>query len=432
MQPHVVEAFDAVAEHVNQEISDIDKKAPFSATELWNEVFPQLGGNLRAVDNETLLYADDKKDIWEEYSGFECSYGIDASTTRDMSFQNGAILDVANAVIGVKDGDSSLENHRRVVAGVYYDNGMETFENETVHETSWDTDYGPVDTSGEVVFLPSSQGFARSPSEWVSAAAQSLAEGRHMRRYATEFDGALFLDGALYPLSVLSRIHFIKSENTYVPPEWRTATNEIVQNYIDTIETQLHSGHPIVALSKTMNTTKLLTALSRKQTSLDEEYRMPWNDDYRFVSDLLSRPRQDNRTYTYTSWIVQEQTSMMGQTFELLGEFEFDHYSPTDLRRAYFFVRIPRYGNVFRVETPWVFLKGTNREHRELFQQAILRELVETEDIPHATKEADHEARIGPDIRDRIIENMHDITPTTEYNRDVRWTHLAYEGGQES
>lgn len=431
MQPRVIDAFDAVAAYINRRVSDIDEEDPISATELWNEVFPRPGGNLRPVDDETVLYADDKTDIWQEYARFDCSYGIDASTTRDISFQNGLILDVANAIIGVKHGNGSLENHRRIVAGFYYDDGIETFENETVHDTSWETEYGPVDTNGEVVFLPSSQGFARSPSEWVSAAAQSLAEGRHMRQYATDFDGPLFLDGALYPLSILSRILFVKSENTYVPPEWRTATNEMVQNYIDTIETQLHSGHPVVALSKTMNTTELLTALDAKQAFLDEEYRMPWNDDYRFVSDLLSQPQHDNRTYTYTSWIVQERTSMMGQTFELLEDFEFEYYSPTDLRRAYFFVRVPRYGNIFRVETPWIFLQETSREHRELFQQAILRELVETEDIPRATKAADHEARLGPQIRDRIIENMHDIAPITKYNRDVRWTHLAYQGGRE-
>ncbi|NMJ76715.1 hypothetical protein GLU01_01460 [Nanohaloarchaea archaeon] len=428
MQPRVIDAFDAVAEYVSQRVSDGDEEDHISAEELWNDVFGLSGGNLRAVDGGTVLYADKKADIWTEYSGFDRSYGIDASTTRDISFQNGLILDVANAVIGVKDGDGSLENHRSIVAGVYYDDGMETFENETVHDTSWNTEYGPVSTHGEAVFLPSSQGFARSPSEWVSAAAQSLAEGRHMRRYVHELDGPLFVDGTLYPLSVLSRILFIKAENTFVPPEWEQATNEMVQNYIDTIEMQLNSGHPVVALSKTMNTTEILNAVEAKQESLNETYRMPWQDDYRFVSDLLSRPPHDNQTYTYTSWILQEQTSMMGETFELVEDFEFNYYSPTDLRRAYFFVRVPRYGNIFRVETPWVFLKETSRGDRELFQQAILRELVETEDIPRATKQADHEARMNPDIRDRIVENIHDVEPITEYNRDIRWTHLAYEG----
>lgn len=429
MQPRVVGAFDTIAEHVNRHIDEIEEEDPISAAELWENVLPLPGGQLKAIDDETVLYVEDKTDIWNGYSGFPRSYGVDASTTRDISFQNGLILDVANAAFGVKDGRKELNNHRTIVAGIYYDDGVEKYENETVYETAHDTEYGPVHTRAEVVFLPSSQGFARSTSEWVSAAAQSLAEGGHLTRYVDEADGPLFLDGALYPQSLISRILFVKRENTYVPPEWTAVSHDIVQNYIDAVESQLNSGHPIIAVSKTMNTTEILNALEVKQQHVSEDYRMPWVDDYRFVSDLLNRPQRDNQTYTYTSWLVQEKDVVKNRAFEPLEPFDFRHFDPRDLRRAYFFVRIPRYGNIFRVETPWVFLQGTDQEDRENFQQAIIREMIETRDIPRATKAADKDARIGRDVRDRIKKKMPTITSITEYNRDVRWTSLAFRRG---
>ncbi|MCU4751945.1 DNA double-strand break repair nuclease NurA [Halobacteria archaeon AArc-curdl1] len=427
MQPRVVDAFDAVVEHVSNRVGEIDDRDPIDPEEYWLNVLSRGKGCVKPVGDETYVYADDKNTIWNEYQGFGRSFGVDASTTRDISFENGLILDVANAVFGEKNTDRQVRNHRTIVAGAWFDDGEEKFERVTIQDESWDTDYGEVDTYAEAAFLPSTRGYLQAPNKWVSAGTQALAEGRHLKTYVDELDAPVFLDGALYPMSVLSRLLFVTLEGAIVSPEWREATKAMVQLYVDGIEQQLASGHPVIAVTKSVNTNEVLKAIEANQEDGPEQNRVPWTDDYAYATSLLAQPRHDNQTYSYTSWVVQEKVSIKSERVELVGEFEFSEFSAPDLRRAFFFARVPREGHIFRIEVPAMYVQNMDLEGRRMFQRAILREIVETEDTPRAVLDADHHAQITLDVRDRISENMKSQT-VSDYNR-ARWEHLAYQGG---
>ena len=428
MQPRVVDAFDAVVEHVNDRVGEVENRDPIDPEEYWLNVLPRGEGCVKPVGDETHLYSEDKNTIWHEYQGFGRSFGLDASTTRDISFENGLILDVANAVIGEKNTERRVRNHRTIVAGVWFDDGEEKFDRATIQNESWDTDYGIVDTYAEAAFLPSTRGYLQAPNKWVSAGAQALAEGRHLKTYVDELDGPVFLDGALYPMSILSRLVFVTVEGTVVSPEWRDATTAMVQQYVDGIEKQMASGHPVIAVTKSVNTNEVLKAIEANQEAGPERDRIPWTDDYAYATSLLAQPRHDNQTYTYTSWVVQEKVSIKNERVELVDGFEFSEFSAPELRRAFFFARVPREGHIFRIEVPAVYVEYMDLEDRRVFQRAILRELVETEDTPRAVLDADHHAQITLDVRDRISENMREIQTVSDYNR-ARWEHLAYQGG---
>ncbi len=429
MQPRVIDALDAVVEHVGNHIDDIDDRDPIDPEEYWLEVLPRNKGCVKPVGEETYVYAEDKHTIWNEYQGFGRSYGVDASTTRDISFENGLILDVANAVFGEKNTDGRVRNHRTIVAGVWFDDGEEKFKRVPIEDESWDTDYGDVDTYAEAVYLPSTRGYLQAPNKWVSAGTQAFAEGRHLKTYVEKLDAPVFLDGALYPMSVLSRLLFVSVEGTVVSPEWREATKAMVQLYIDAIEQQLASGHPVIAVTKSMNTNEVLKAIETNQEPGPNRKRVPWTDDYAYATSLLAQGRHDTQTYSYTSWLVQEKVRIKSERVELVGEFNFNEFSAADLRRAFFFARVPREGHIFRIEVPATYVENMDLDSRRVFQRAILRELVETEDTPRAVLDADNHAQIALDVRDRISENMKNQT-VSDYNR-ARWEHLAYQGGVE-
>jgi hypothetical protein len=237
----------------------------------------------------------------------------------------------------------------------------------------------------------------------------------------------VFLDGALYPMSILSRRLFVDVEGTHVSPEWRDATHTMIQQYVDGIEQQLASGHPVIAVTKSVNTNEVLKAIQTNQEDGPERGRIPWTDDYAYATSLLAQPRYDNQTYTYTSWVSQEKVRIKSERVELVGGFEFSEFSAPALRRAFFFARVPREGHIFRIEVPAVYVETMDLEGRRMFQRAILREIVETEDTPRAVLDADHHAQITLDVRDRISDKMRSQT-VSDYNR-ARWEHLAYQGG---
>lgn len=433
MDSRLGEAFGSIIGALGDHIRNIEFEAPAAPEDVWTAIVPLSGGQITSYEDEPRLHAEHDLNAFEAYPAFERSYGLDASTARTIAFHNGLVLDLANAVLGVKDGKKHLRNHQSLVAGVYHDDGLgvETYNIETVAEQEDPLPTGDAYTHAEVAFLPGHHG-ARNPSEWISAASQYLAEGRHLKRYVSEIDGPLFLDGALYPKAIVSNLLYAKAQSTRIPGAWRDAAEEIVQNYIDGIETQLHAGRPVFAVSKTFRTTELIDSIHEKQDALDSHTRLPWLNDYVYASDLLTRPNPDNRTYTFTSWLKQEAVKIGDTKFKPLADFEFTHFEPADLRRSFFYVRIPSQGVVVRVETPAVVLENLDREERERYQKLVVRELIETRDIPRATEIADDLARIGSRNRERIIEHLHetlrqngiDTAPVRDYNWDGRWNSL--------
>ena len=101
---------------------------------------------------------------------------------------------------------------------------------------------------------------------------------------------------------------------------------------------------------------------------------------------------------------------------------ELTHGQPEDYRRAFAYVRTPKTGNIFRIETPLLFLTDETRREEVLLK--ALKEIAQQGDVPKAIGRADRIARISPDNREIIRNLLQTVEPEFDYNRDGRWSHL--------
>lgn len=405
-------------EHIDESVPG----EPVSQTEYARRLFSLLGRDGGQV--ETLGEVDCMKTrttdlgTWSEDPWAEHTYGLDASTTRPMEYNNGLVVDTANAKLGVSgaSGDRALEREGTIRSVVYFDDDESRF-----FTSAFEDEGGYVD--GEVLAVPGTADRTADVTRWISTAAQRLAEGRHAVKHVETIDGALFIDGSTYPLGVLYWLMLETVDRMPVPDTWEKP-REIVENYVDLIDGLYEKGLPVLGVVKTSMTGQVLDALEAKidrHDLTDEEGRtldVPWRRDHQFVGEVLRDGSLNH--LTYTSWLVHEQ-SIDGRPFEMFSTVadQLRHGDPADYRRAFFYVRLPKTGGVLRVETPLLMLEDDER--REAIQRKALKEIARCRDVPQAVKRADRIARISPDNRETIREFITSAESYHDYNEDGRW-----------
>src|SRR6056297_584600 len=169
------------------------------------------------------------------------TYGLDASTTRPIEFNNGLIVDTAYAKLGVAgaDTDKRIEETGTVETVVYLADSEST-----LHAEQFEADR----VTGEVVQFPPTDRSA-TLSKSVASAAQGLAESTHAAAHVDELDGLLFIDGAVYPLGILYWVLLDQVGRTTPAGAW-DKPDEIIRNYIDVIDTQYEHGYPVIGVVK--------------------------------------------------------------------------------------------------------------------------------------------------------------------------------------
>jgi hypothetical protein len=326
------------------------------------------------------------------------TYAIDASTTQALEYTNGLIMDTAYAKLGVGGigVDRSAERAGTVKTVVYYDEGESSIHGERFPEDG-DSE-SPL--QGELVPYDADANSTQNLSKAVSSVAQSLAEGEHARRMLPEMDGPLFLDGSVYPLGVLYWV-LLNDAGVTSPAESWDLPREIVENYIDVVETQYERSLPVVGIVKTSTTAQLVDALEakiREHGVTDEDGLRPdisWTRDHQYIAEVLRDG--DLNELTYTSWFVSTELAAgrLGNT-EILEPFAEDLQfgEPDNYRRAFFYVRLPKQEFVFRVETPLLYVLDGEATRDEI-QNKALKEIAKRRDVPQAVKRADRIAGIS-------------------------------------
>jgi hypothetical protein len=358
---------------------------------------------------------------WSEDPWEGAAYGIDASTTRNFEYTNGLIMDTAYAKLGVGglDVDRAPEQAGTIKTVVYYDDGESTLHEETFE----DEDGGHI--QGENVLYGASADSTRNLSKAVSSVAQSLAEGEHARRMLDDIDGPLFLDGSLYPLGVL---YWVLLDHTggMSPAESWDRPREIVENYIEVIDTLYDRNLPVIGVVKTSTTSQLVEALETKLVRhgvTDEDGLrpdVPWVRDHQFIAEVL---RDDNLdAFTYTSWFVSTELDAARFDAELLEPFtETLRFGEAgNYRRAFFFVRLPKSEFILRVEAPLLFVQ--EKDMRDNIQNKALKEIARQRDVPQPIKRADRIARITQGNRKSMRRRLESSQPSMDYNLDGRWS----------
>lgn len=405
-------------EHIDESVPG----EPTSQTEYARRLFSLLGrdggqveslGEVNCMKTRTADLGTWNEDPWSEHT-----YGLDASTTRPIEYNNGLVVDTANAKLGVAgtSGNRSLERDGTIRSVLYFDDEDSRFFSKT-----FEGDNGRVD--GEVISFPGTADRTSDVTRWISTAAQRLAEGRHALTCVEKIDGALFVDGSVYPLGVLYWLMLETVDRMPVPSTWEVP-QEIAENYVNVIDRLYEKGLPVIGVVKTSMTGQVLDALEAKiethNLTDSDGFRLnvPWRRDHQFVSEVL---RDDSLNHlTYTSWFVHKQ-AIDNRPFEMLSTVAdaLDHGEPVDYRRAFFYVRLPKTGGVFRVETP-VLLLGDD-DQREAIQRKALKEIARSGDVPRAVKRADRIARISSDNRETIKNLIISAESDYDYNQDGRY-----------
>jgi len=386
------------------------------------ELFGFLGHDGGMVDplGEPEYFKTRKAELgtWTEDPWSGPTYGIDASTTRPLEYNNGLVVDTANAKLGVSgaDADQTPEQRGTVVTGVYLEDDDVTLQQETVERG---------DVEGEIIRIPEMRQRTNVTSILTSMV-QRFAEGRHARRCLNAVDGPLFLDGSVYPLSVIYWTLLERAGQGAPVGNW-DLPKEVIENYVAVVDACYEQDVPVLGVVKTSSMGELTGSLRTKISQNDLRgprgtlRDVPWLRDHQFIGEVLRDPSLDH--LTYTSWFVQQHVELRKESFALLEavEDELEHGRPADYRRAFAYVRTPKTGNVFRIETPALFLDDDRREQVLL---KALKEIARQGDVPRAVARADRIARISPDNRETIRDALQTVEPAFDYNRDGRWSHL--------
>lgn len=356
---------------------------------------------------------------WTDDPWSEATYGVDASTTRPLEYNNGLIIDTAHAKLGVSgaNSDRSPEQLGTVVTGVYLEDNDVTLQEETVEE-------GAVE--GEIVRIPEMRQRTNVTSILTSTV-QRLSEGRHARRCLDHIDGPLFIDGSVYPLSIIYW-SLLDSAGQGAPVHDWDFLETVIGNYVAVVDDCYNNDIPVIGIVKTSSMGEVTESLRTKinqhelRGSRGTLRDVPWLRDHQFIGEVL---RDDSLNHiTYTSWFVQKRVELRGESFELLESIadELTHGPPEHYRRAFAYVRTPKTGNIFRIEVPLLFLTDETRREEVLLK--ALKEIAQQGDVPKAIGRADRIARISPDNRETIRNSLQTVEPEFDYNRDGRWSHL--------
>jgi len=403
-------------EHIDDNIEQDQTQVERRARDLYTYL-NRDGGEVEPLDTVECYRTEiDKLGTWSADEWTKAVYGIDASTTRPIEYQNGLVTDTAHAKLGVDSHRTNrdLEMQGTVVTMAHYDD-----DETTLHSERFDNDR----IDAEMIFSPQFErrGRTQNVTDDIAKATRTLAESRHAKKMVDEIEGPLFLDGSIYPLGVIHWV-MLDSKGRESPANTWDKPREIVQNYVGVIETHADRELPVMGIVKTSTTHQVLDALNEKLTRADDvdDFSLPWRRDHQFISQVL---RHDSLEHlTYTSWFMHKKAKFEDHKYEVLEEFDLDRGGPEEYRRCFFYVRLPKKEVVLRVEAPYLMVD--TEEKREKLQNKALKEIARNKDVPQAVKRADRIARLTQDNRERIRDMLTGTDYSRDYNWDGRWSDI--------
>jgi hypothetical protein len=405
----VREMFEAVDQAVPRE----PKSQADHARRLF-ELLSHSGGHVEAIGEPQYWRTRiDELGTWDNDPWSGTTYGIDAGTTRPIEYNSGLIIDTAyakTAVTGSSD-ETEVERTGQITSVAYLDD-----DDTTLHAQSFDGD----NVTAELIPFPQQAEEPRNVGKSVTSVAQRMSESRQALASIDEVNGALFFDGAVLPLGIIYWLLLDYTGGRSPAGSWDVPT-DIVRNYIEVIDYQYERDQPIIGIVKTSSLSQLLSSLREKIASHDIRDKsgrlvsVPWTRDHQFISEVL---RFDDLEYlTYTSWFVQQSREIQGQEIDALEPISGQgrHGGTEAYRRAFCYVRLPKTGDLLRIETPYLMVEED--EMREQVRLKALKEIARRRGVPAAIDRADRLARISRENRGTI----RDMITRTEYSYDHNW-----------
>jgi hypothetical protein len=336
---------------------------------------------------------------------FPTQHGLDSGTINPTTFQNGIVLDVAQAAMSGVPSDVDLHRGRTIIMAVH--------SNDTTVSLGggWHgDDHGYA--KRRILAAPNVD---RYEQRVVHALALYLAESEHALTNAGMVEDLFMLDGPLYPTGLLRWAQRDTELAELLAEDDRPKT--VISNYVDLVERFIERDVPLIGFIKNSSTKAITRAVRRKRNA-------PWVDDTAFFRRLLEREEDGQRwtdCLTCTNWFRSRggTDSVLAADGSALG---IDRELDPELYEVTFFICYdPRTNLVFRVEAPYAFTQDQDR--RERLTRQILHDVATQRGPPLAIAKADELASIdrqGSEELTRRIEQAFDTERNRTYN-DVRW-----------
>lgn len=424
--PLTPDELDAIEEMLNEVDTIVGEATPddgLDARSVFREAFEIPSGGVEPLEEPATVYKKDVTDLADIPKQYESVYGLDAGTTRPESYTNGLVIDVANAKAAMLgDGNADIERMATIIGAYHHKDENVDVDNKILRT-------GDI-TSRLISVDPRA---SRSVRDQVKNRGRTMAEGQHAETIASELDGPLFIDGPIYPMSVMTSLVFAKEQAVsgegleLTESAGKSQGKEIVDHYVHAIDTQMDNGYPVIGIVKTMRTSAVVDAIEEKlRTGTEQEdVTLPWNRDDQFLSDALHTTDPDG--VTFTSWLLRTSSQRNGEEVEPLDGFDIaDDREPEEYRQAFFYVRLPTSGTVFRVEVPLMMV--LDEDERERIRLTVLRQMVRAGDTPAVVKRADDRARISQETAKDLKNSL--FHRVKGYNRDGRYEDISYQNNE--
>ncbi|MUV89013.1 nuclease [Halapricum sp. CBA1109] len=409
LDPVHVDGIAQLATLISQRVADTDHRA--LAETVWEDFLDPLYVDDQAVltpMDEQVRRRVDVQDVALRESPFPTQHGLDSGTINPTTFENGLVLDVAQAAMSAVPSDMELHRARTVV--------MTAHANDVTVDVGAE-DWIPFDegyTRRRILQVPRVDRYAQTV---VHALALYLAESHHALLQADVVEDLLVLDGPIYPTGILKWTDRHPELADLLADHETPQT--VVENYLDLVDRFVERDVPLIGFVKNSSANAITRAVRSKTNA-------PWANDTALFSRILEcyedgEQRED--VLTYTNWF----RSRLG-TDRLLSEQGSDVVDMDDRpldRGAYevtfFAVYDPRTDLLFRVEAPAAFT--TDPDLRERLTMQVLRDVAAEQGPPLAVAKADELAKIdrqGKEMLTRTIEQRFDSERQRTYN-DERW-----------
>lgn len=388
--PKIYKEIESVIQDINKEIKDNTNDLNAG------NIISYLSENPSSIEVIEDNFEPIKRDIKElkndvEYK-YNSAYGLDGSTTKDMSYNNGLIISISVASTSVTGSNNISDITRKgsVCITAY-------FNNEDIDLDPNNTD----DTAIHFIQFPNITTSSSGLSNWITNISRTYAEGSHFKWTSKSIDGPMFIDGPLFPRVVLSwvlddQINYVSNTPLEHYPE---IGNEIIQNYIDGIDNCIESNNPVFGVQKTTSSTRIIDAL--KETSIDNE-KLKWSSDGTLFNSALSNDLENKTTISHTPWYIEHKMDTGNKLVTPFEDhkgvnFEFGTYE--DYKRAYFYAKPPTQTTVYRIGTPLIMF---NLFDKNTLRDIAMNEMIKQFKEPLPVVVADNKVRIPKNLREKF------------------------------
>ncbi|WP_435359166.1 DNA double-strand break repair nuclease NurA [Haloarchaeobius sp. DFWS5] len=344
---------------------------------------------------------------------YETVHGLDSGTINPTTFTNGLVLDIAQAAMSSTPSDLGLHRARTLVMTVHTNDATVDMD-----ESDWAmADEGYI--RSQIRQAPHVNRFVEGV---VHALALYLAESKHALTQAEVVDDLLILDGPLYPKGLFKWAD--RHPELAALLEEEQQVEEVVENYVELVETFVARDVPLCGFVKNPAATILTRAVRKKGG------HAPWVNDTAFFARILERGEfdhdaerweRDTSALTCTNWFVSRggadhPLSSAGDALGVDRRMDAAEYEVT-----FCVIYDPREDLVYRLEAPYAVTK--DEETREDLRLYALQEIAAEGGPPRAVAKADELARISRDEKRALgetLEQSFDARQTRDYD-DSRW-----------